>query len=84
MTQRELGFEAGLDQMTISRIERGERLPSLPSLILIANATGHRASYLIQRIESTNLPNLLMENPQTAYRKRGRQSQKHPEPPKQD
>ena len=34
LTQRELGFRTGLDPMTISRIERGERLPSLVTLFM--------------------------------------------------
>jgi len=40
MSMNQLGSLAGLDQVTISRIEKGERSPTLRSLVKIAEALG--------------------------------------------
>jgi len=52
ITQRELGFRCYLDTMTISRIERGVRLPSLLTLFLISKALGVQVKTIVSEIEA--------------------------------
>ena len=40
LTQRELAERAGVNQAMVSRLEKGERLPRLETLLAIAEATG--------------------------------------------
>lgn len=51
LTQRELGFRTGLDPMTISRIERAERLPSLVTLFMLAKALNCNVWEWIEEVE---------------------------------
>jgi len=37
MTQEELGWQSGLDQTIVSRIEKGERKPTLPTIFKLAS-----------------------------------------------
>jgi len=52
LTQVELAFRAGIDPMTISRIERGKYLPSLTVFRLLADAMGCQSSQLFKKIEA--------------------------------
>jgi len=40
LTQRELADRAGVNQAMVSRLEKGERLPRLETLLAVAEATG--------------------------------------------
>lgn len=52
MSMNQLGSLAGLDQVTISRIEKGERSPTLRSLVKIAEALGVTLSELLKEAEN--------------------------------
>ena len=52
MSMNQLGSLAGLDQVTISRIEKGERSPTLRSLVKIAAALGVTLSELLKEAEA--------------------------------
>lgn len=52
MSMNQLGSLAGLDQVTISRIEKGERSPTLRSLAKIAAALGVSLSQLLAEVEA--------------------------------
>lgn len=52
MSMNQLGSLAGLDQVTISRIEKGERSPTLRSLAKIAAALGVKLSKLLAEAEA--------------------------------
>lgn len=67
MTQRELGFRTGLDPMTVSRIERAERLPSLITLLQIARVFGLTGEAMIRRIESFQPEVQVAEDPDSSY-----------------
>lgn len=67
MTQRELGFRTGLDPMTVSRIERAERLPSLITLLQMAKVFGLTGEALIRRIESFQPEIQVAEDPGNGY-----------------
>lgn len=41
LTQKEVALRSGLTQASISRMESGDRLPRLETLLAIAEATGH-------------------------------------------
>lgn len=74
ITQRELGYLTQLDPVTISRIERGVRLPSLASVLLIAKALKTPASEMIAEIETAATDLVSVEDPATTYRKKGNRS----------
>lgn len=67
MTQRELGFRTGLDPMTVSRIERAERLPSLITLLQIARVFGMTGEALIRKIEYLQPQVQVAEDPGNSY-----------------
>ena len=67
ITQHELGYLTSLDPMTISRIERGERMPSLQSLFLIAKALGKAPSEIVHMVEGSGPAIELSEDPAKAY-----------------
>lgn len=71
-TQRELGYRTGLDPMTISRIERGERLPSLVTLFMLAKALGYSVSEWIEEIERMSPDIQIAEGDMLNYRPRPR------------
>lgn len=52
MSMNQLGSLSGLDQVTISRIEKGERSPTLRSLVKIAAALGVTLSELLHEAEA--------------------------------
>jgi transcriptional regulator with XRE-family HTH domain len=56
LTQEELGFEAGVDRVYVSLLERGQRSPSLAVTFDLAKALGTTATDLVfqseQRIAS--------------------------------
>ncbi len=56
--------------MTISRMERGTRFPSIQTLFLIAKALGYQPSALLARIEAMEPVILLQEDPKP-YGKKG-------------
>lgn len=67
ITQRELGFRTGLDPMTVSRIERAERLPSLITLLQIAKVFELSGEALLRRIESYQPEIAIAEEPGAKY-----------------
>jgi transcriptional regulator with XRE-family HTH domain len=81
MTQRELAFLTHLDPMTISRIERGVRLPSLTSMLLIAKALDTAGSSLVAQVELRQPDLVLAEPVGNRYRKRGLKKGATKQPP---
>ncbi len=76
MTQRELGYRTGLDPMTISRIERGVRLPSLMTLFIMAEAMQSTVGEWMEEIELLD-PRITIAEPNQTYgdsKKRGKRS----------
>jgi len=63
LTQSELAYRTGLDPMTVSRIERGVRMPSITTLFLIARALGEDAHEIVRQVEQLNPQVLLQEDP---------------------
>lgn len=47
MSQAALARKTGIFQSTICRIEKGERLPSVPQIILLADALNVSADYIL-------------------------------------
>ncbi|MFG6416873.1 helix-turn-helix domain-containing protein [Roseateles sp. DC23W] len=52
LTQEQLGFEAGLERNYISMLERGERQPTLSTLVKLAKPLRKRASQLVELVET--------------------------------
>ncbi|HEY0953512.1 MAG TPA: helix-turn-helix transcriptional regulator [Roseateles sp.] len=52
LTQEQLGFEAGLERNYISMLERGERQPTLSTLVKLAKPLRKRASQLVALVEA--------------------------------
>jgi transcriptional regulator with XRE-family HTH domain len=52
MSQEQLGFEAGIDRVYVSLLERGERSPSLPVIVGLAKALGTSAAEMVALVES--------------------------------
>ncbi|MFT7773076.1 helix-turn-helix domain-containing protein [Roseateles sp.] len=52
LTQEQLGFEAELERNFISMLERGERQPTLTTLVKLARPLQCSASYLVALVES--------------------------------
>jgi transcriptional regulator with XRE-family HTH domain len=69
LTQRELSYRCGLDVITVSRIERGARLPSLSTLILLAKALQTDAGTILSYVQSLPSAPQLMEPDQSDYNK---------------
>ncbi|WP_027019053.1 helix-turn-helix domain-containing protein [Corynebacterium sputi] len=46
LSQRTLATRTGISQSTLSRITSGDRIPKVPELIKIAEATGHTVAQL--------------------------------------
>ncbi|KQB84368.1 helix-turn-helix domain-containing protein [Corynebacterium oculi] len=46
ISQRGLAARTGISQTTLSRIISGDRAPTMPEVILIADATGHTVAQL--------------------------------------
>jgi len=55
MSQETLAFEAGLDRTFISMLERGQRLPSIATLLAVAKPLGLSGAELIARVEANAL-----------------------------
>lgn len=51
LSQEELGFKCGLDRTFIGMVERGERSPSLKTIILISQGLGVLPSEIFQHVE---------------------------------
>lgn len=51
MTQEQLGFEAGLERIYISLLERGQRSPSLVVIVDLAKALGTTGSEIVSKVE---------------------------------
>lgn len=51
VSQEELALRAGVDRTFISRLERGERQPTITTLISIADALGVSATDLVGETE---------------------------------
>lgn len=49
LSQRELAMRAGLTQAAVSRLESGDRLPRLETLLSIAEASGHVLEIRLKR-----------------------------------
>lgn len=54
LTQEQLGFEADLERNFISMLERGERQPTLTTLVKLAKPLRKKASQLVALVESAN------------------------------
>jgi transcriptional regulator with XRE-family HTH domain len=52
LTQEQLGFEAGLDRTYISVLERGERSPTLDTIVSICDVFGLSVLELASHIQS--------------------------------
>lgn len=52
LTQEQLGFEAELERNYISMLERGERQPTLTTLVKLAKPLRKKASQLVALVES--------------------------------
>jgi transcriptional regulator with XRE-family HTH domain len=52
LTQEQLGFEAELERNYISMLERGERQPTLTSLMKLAKPLGIKTSHLVALVEA--------------------------------
>ena len=52
LTQEQLGFEAELERNFISMLERGERQPTLTTLVKLAKPLRTKASRLVALVES--------------------------------
>lgn len=73
MTQAELGYRTNLDPVTISRIERGVRAPSLGSLFALAKALNINAEEMIRQIAELQPQIQTQEDaPAVPYRKKGK------------
>jgi len=53
LTQEQLGFEAELERNYISMLERGERQPTLTTLVKLARPLRRKASQLVALVESS-------------------------------
>ena len=51
LTQEKLGFEAELERNFISMLERGERQPTLTTLVKLAKPLGTEASQIVALVE---------------------------------
>lgn len=51
LTQEQLGFEAELERNYISMLERGERQPTLTTLVKLAKPLRCKASHMVQMVE---------------------------------
>lgn len=51
LTQEKLGFEAGLERVYVSLLERGERSPSLVVILDLAKALGVTGAEFVARVE---------------------------------
>lgn len=59
LTQEQLGFEAELERNYISMLERGERQPTLTTLIKLARPLQTSAAALVARVEGAlTMPSL--------------------------
>lgn len=54
LTQEQLGFEADLERNFISMLERGERQPTLTTLMKLAKPLRKKASQLVALVESAS------------------------------
>jgi len=52
MSQEKLAFKAGLDRTFISMLERGKRQPSLTSILILAEALGISAEYMVKKTKN--------------------------------
>lgn len=52
LTQEQLGFEAELERNFISMLERGERQPTLTTLVKLARPLGCKASHMVALVET--------------------------------
>lgn len=52
LTQEQLGLEAELERNYISMLERGERQPTLTTLIKLARPLRSKASHMVALVES--------------------------------
>ncbi|WP_428507387.1 helix-turn-helix domain-containing protein [Roseateles sp.] len=52
LTQEQLGFEAELERNYISMLERGERQPTLTTLMKLAKPLRRRASQIVVLVEA--------------------------------
>jgi transcriptional regulator with XRE-family HTH domain len=52
LTQEQLGFEAELERNYISMLERGERQPTLTTLMKLARPLHRKASQLVALVET--------------------------------
>ncbi|MEE4381462.1 MAG: helix-turn-helix transcriptional regulator [Pseudomonadales bacterium] len=49
LSQREMAMRAGLTQAAVSRLESGDRLPRLETLLALAEASGHVLEIRLKR-----------------------------------
>jgi len=56
LTQEQLGFEAGVERNFVSMLERGERQPTLTTLVKLARPLGCTASHLVALVEAASDP----------------------------
>lgn len=54
MTQEDLGFEAGVGRVSVTMMETGRRLPTLPTLFRLAEALGVSGAELVGAVEAEN------------------------------
>lgn len=73
LTQSQLAGFAGLSEIYMSELERGEKSASLNALLLIAKVLGIKISELVRQIEDT-----LENGPPAPSRKQGRPRKMEP------
>jgi transcriptional regulator with XRE-family HTH domain len=52
LSQDELGFKSGYHRTYISQLERGEKSPSLRTIINLATTLGVKPSFLLKQVEN--------------------------------
>lgn len=62
LTQEELGFQANLERNYISLLERGQRQPTLTTLVRLARPLGCSAAHLVAQVEASADTNELADS----------------------
>jgi len=59
LTQQQLSVATGLTEGYISNMERGQKVPSLTTILRLAVALGCRVTELVSIFDKTDLPSIL-------------------------
>jgi transcriptional regulator with XRE-family HTH domain len=61
LTQQQLSIATGLTEGYISNMERGQKVPSLTTILRLAVALGCKVTELVSVFDKTDLPSILPE-----------------------